>query len=228
MKVHQLTAPNYVAYLAPDWFNTYRTGRHAATVGEDGYVAVGNQTLRLWQINALPPGTPIMVWLTSSGHFGCATQEDIAQEEEKQRAAEAEREARYAAAEQRDRERRNAMRAEAEAFNSRIKLPVQWDVGIKSVLSGLSANSWGDGRSRSTVEHIYLLEDLNVGRIQRKKDDFLCTSAGGSNGKRYSTTIERFHDGDGNKYQPKVTCKSCLALAQRWIQEDSDANNESR
>lgn len=95
---------------------------------------------------------------------------------------------------------------------------MRWDVGIKDVLSGLSQTSFGDGRNRATVEHIYLLEPLQAGRLARKAGDFLCTAASGSNGKRWSSkVIERSHDGDGLPYQPKVSCRACLAAAERWI-----------
>jgi hypothetical protein len=97
---------------------------------------------------------------------------------------------------------------------------VAWDVGIKDVLSGLSETSWGDGRSAATVEHVYLLEPLTAGRLVRQAGDFLCTAAAGTNGKRWSSkVIERAHDGDGQPYRPRPTCKACLALAKRWMKD---------
>lgn len=109
---------------------------------------------------------------------------------------------------------------EARAFNAGITLPVQWDVGIKDVLSGLSEGSLGDGRSKATVGHIYLLKDFEAGRFKRHKGDFFCTSTSGSNGKRWSTTVEQAYDGASAPYQPKVTCKAHLRLAARWMRND--------
>lgn len=157
------------------------------------------------------PGAAVQVWLNGSGFFVCATVEEI------ERQAQAQRDAEATEAEQR-RQKLNAMRADAEAFNARIALPVRWDTGIKDVLSGLSESSWGDGRSKATVEHILLLEPLQAGRLNRHAGDFLCTSVSGTNGKRWSSKIvERGHDGRGQPFQPKITCKACLAQAARWM-----------
>ena len=96
-------------------------------------------------------------------------------------------------------------------------LPVRWQVGQKDVLRGLSARSWGDGRSKATVNHIHLLEPLEKGRLVRTAGDFLCTAAQGSNGRRWSSVEATALDGDGGNYQPKVTCSKCLSLARHWI-----------
>ncbi len=209
MLTHQLEGP---PFLDPFWFNRMRQGQHAAVVSSGGVVSVEGVPLRL-RGDAPAPGEAVRVWITSAGYFVCATLSEI------EREAQAQREAQALEAQQ-QREQLNALRADAEAFNARIALPVRWDVGIKDVLSGLSERSWGDGRSKATVEHIYLLEPLLDGRLTRLAGDFLCTAAAGTNGKRWSTkVVERCHDGEGTPYQPKVTCKACLALAKRWIKE---------
>lgn len=211
MKTYHVAGPDL---LEPFWFNKVRYGQHAAVVAEDGTVTLEGVALRV-RDEAPAPGTAVQVWLNGSGFFVCATLEEIEREAQARRNAEA-------AEAERRRQKLNALRANAEAFNARIALPVKWDVGIKDVLSGLSENSWGDGRSKATVEHIYLLEPLEAGRLTRKEGDFLCTSSSGTNGKRWSSKIvERCHDGEGTPYQPKVTCKACLALAQRWMKESS-------
>lgn len=211
MKTYHVAGPDL---LEPFWFNKVRHGQHAAVVAEDGTVTLEGVALRV-RDEAPAPGTAVQVWLNGSGFFVCATLEEIEREAQARRNAEA-------AEAERRRQKLNALRADAEAFNARIALPVKWDVGIKDVLSGLSENSWGDGRSKATVEHIYLLEPLEAGRLTRKEGDFLCTSSSGTNGKRWSSKIvERCHDGEGTPYQPKVTCKACLALAQRWMKESS-------
>ena len=209
MKTYPVASP---ALLEPAWFNKVRHGQHAAVVTEAGTVTLEAVSLRL-RGEAPPPGTAVRVWLNGSGFFVCATLDEIKRE------AQARHDAEAAKAEER-RQKLNTMRADAEAFNARIALPVKWDVGIKDFLTGLSETSWGDGRSKATVEHIYLLEPLEAGRLTRKEGDFLCTSASGSNGKRWSSKIiERCQDGEGTAYRPKVTCKACLALAQRWMKE---------
>ena len=56
----------------------------------------------------------------------------------------------------------------------------------------------------------------------RRAGDLLCTSAAGTNGKRWSSkVVERACDGEGSPYRPKVRCKACLALAQRWAEDES-------
>jgi hypothetical protein len=208
LKTYPVAGPDL---LEPFWFNKVRHGQHAAVVGPDRTITLEGVPLRL-RAEAPDPGTAVRVWLNGSGFFVCATLDEIEREALVRRDAEA-------ADAERNRQRLNALRAEAEAFNARLALPVQWDVGIKDVLSGLTENSWGDGRNKATVEHIYLLEPLQDGRLTRAKGDFLCTSSSGTNGMRYSSVIERSHDGEGKTYQPKVTCKACLALAARWMKE---------
>lgn len=208
MQTHPVTGPRM---LDPMWFNTVRHGQHPAEVAADGSLTVNGVALRLCR-DTLAAGTAVRVWLNGSGYFVCATCDEI------EREAQAWHDAESAKAEER-RQQLNALRADAEVFNARIVLPVRWDVGIKDVLSGLSATSWGDGRSKATVAHIYLLEELQVGHLKRQAGDLLCTSARGTNGKRRSSTVEHGHDGDGQPFQPKVTCKACLAQAKRWIQD---------
>ena len=91
-------------------------------------------------------------------------------------------------------------------------LPFQWETGIKDVLSGLSENSMGDGRSSRTVQHIYLLESFTGQRLRRNKGDFLCTSAKGSNGERYSQQI--IEEGRA------PTCRACLKIADKFAAKD--------
>ena len=111
----------------------------------------------------------------------------------------------------------NRRRDEAALFNARIHIPVGWDVAEKLVVSGLSERSWGDGRSRSTVEHVLLLEDFQAGRLKRSRGSFLCNATAG----KFNTYLDfgdagvRFTDGDGQAYRPAVTCKACLKVLER-------------
>ena len=215
MHIYPVTGP---CMVDPMWFSRVRHGRHQAEVAADGSVTVDGVVLRL-RGDAPAAGTAVQVWLSGSGFFVCAARDEIEREAQSFRDAEAVK------VEQR-RQQFNALRAEAEAFNSRIVLPVLWDVGIKDVLSGLSATSWGDGRSKATVEHVYLLEELQAGRLKRRAGDFLCTAASGKNGKRWSTIVVSGRDGDGHRFQPKVTCKACLAQAQRLMQARTEERND--
>lgn len=98
------------------------------------------------------------------------------------------------------------------------KLPFKYYVGIKDTISGLSASGWGDGRSNSTVNHITLSEDINLGKLKRVEHQFLCTI---DSGKRWSGQVkETLIDGDGKEYDPKITCVKCLKLAERLIKEE--------
>lgn len=203
---HQLDAPYP---LNPFWHLRHCQGEHLATVGDGREVQLDGATLRL-RDDALAPGAEVKVWLSTSGSFVCALVRDIERAKEERRAAEAVEYAELNA-------RLNTLRAEAEAFNAQIKPPVKWAVGIKDVLSGLSERSWGGGRNKATVNHVYLLEPLNSSRFKRNAGDFLCTATGDTNGKDWSgKKLETHSDGNGEPYQPKVTCKACLKLAKRW------------
>lgn len=200
-------------FINPIWFNRYKYGDHPATV-QNGYISLDGEVFK-FKGNPLPDGTDVIVWLNASGFFVCQTVSDrdaqlALWEKEKADKAEA------------DRQKRNQLRAKAEAVNATIKLPVLWSVGIKDVLSGLSERSWGDGRNKATVNHIYLKEDMSLGRLKRNAGDFLCSTSADKNGKRYSGQTEESmsHDGDGNAYQPEVTCKACLAIIKRIHAKD--------
>lgn len=110
-----------------------------------------------------------------------------------------------------------ARRLEAEEFNSEYNLPFEWEIGIKAVRTGLTERSMGNGVYSKTVYHVLLKSSLNDGRMKRSKGEFLCTPHGGSNG-LFSELIspEYFQDADGVQYKPKITCKSCLKIAERW------------
>lgn len=191
----------------PMLFNTLRGGKQEqAEVADDGSVTV--QGVRLvFREAPLPHGTKVRVWLARD--YICATEEDLAADASRREAQ------RLREQEQRRREL-NQLRSEAEAVNGLIRLPFQWTAGIKDVLSGLSENSVGDGRNRATVNHILLLDDADLGRLKRKKGNFLCTSQSGSDGKRWSNQVPeaRAYDGDGNTYTPRITCSQCLKLAE--------------
>lgn len=209
VRTYSLSSPQF---LEPGWFARVRSGQHPAVMDGGGSVLLDGVALRVVG-DAPVPGAAVKVWVSQSGFFVCAEDHEIERAERARQDEEALR------SEQR-RKLLNERRAMADSFNAKLALPVKWDVGIKDVLSGLSERSMGDGRSKATVEHIYLLEPLQDGRMARKAGDFLCTPATGSNGKRWSSkVVERAFDGDGSPYQPMVTCKACLSRASKWMSD---------
>lgn len=197
--------------LNPLWFNQVRHGSHSAVVTADGAgVELQGVPLRFRDSSSLPPGSAVAVWIDGNGHFVCARVRDI---EARDAARKADELARAEAA----RKRANANRVAADAFNAALRIPVPFEVGIKNRLSGLSEQSYGDGRNVATVEHVFLLEPLSEGRLSRSAGDFLCTALNGTNGKQWSANVvDHRVDGDGNLYRPMVTCKACLTVARRW------------
>lgn len=102
----------------------------------------------------------------------------------------------------------------AEFWAKHNNLPFEFSIDIKEVLSGLSANSWGDGTKKNTVFHVYLKSDFNSGRLNRKSGDFLCSQT--TKGGNWSGSLgqkDNF-DVDGVKFTP--TCKKCLEILERF------------
>ncbi len=104
---------------------------------------------------------------------------------------------------------------QAQERNARLYIPVRWTSGFKSVISGLTENSSGNGINRRTVIHVLLLEDIRDGRLVRNEGDFLCTAAGGSNGKLWVNPATH-SDGEYGPYVCEITCKQCIKAALRW------------
>lgn len=205
--MHELTVPEF---LDPRWFNQMRGGPQTGIVIDAQSVQAHGVTLRLSN-----PGEVMLIpgqraYIILSRNFILETQDEHDERERRAKETEARRQEEY-------RTRLNRLREDAERFNATLHIPARWVPGMKDVLSGLSANSMGNGRNAATVEHIWLREALHDGKFHRECGDFLCTSAGGSNGKQWSAQTESVvFDGEGRRYQPKVTCKVCLKIAKRW------------
>lgn len=203
--------------LCPFLFNRLRSGKPVeGTVTADGRavtVTTGSRSDTLAAKGSLPPpGTEVLIQL---GRYSITAVDKAAWLAYEERARQ-QREAAEAAKRAAYRARMDALRDEARAFNAQYELPVAWTVGQKSVLSGLSEHSYGDGRNRASVDHILLKEDLAEGRLRRRAGDFLCSSRPGYNGKRWTDPESTCVDGSGQLYAPKISCKSCLTLAERW------------
>ncbi len=98
-------------------------------------------------------------------------------------------------------------------------IPFRFSLEIKERLSGLSANSSGNGHAANTVTHIYLKEDYTKGKFKRFAGDFLCTPTNGRHGGDWSGTLgEDAHrytfDDEGVRRIP--TCKQCLKALERF------------
>jgi hypothetical protein len=211
--MHQLNSP---AMLDPRWFNEIQNGITEGRAIDFCTVRVNGQILSLaspFEIR-LVPDQKVFVSLRDSFYF----------ETEQERTARLEKQARQIAEQQEIiRQALNNRRIAANHFNAQLHIPVEWLPGTKDVLSGLSENSMGNGYNVATVEHIWLQEDLHEGRLHRNKYDFLCTSASGSNGKQWSGQTESYaFDADNRRYQPQITCKACLKIAQRWNKRKSE------
>lgn len=203
----------YDGFIPPLYLNTFSGIREGViiegnriNIDKDHYLRYDGSEVDL------PPGTPVMVMLNR--WFWFVSREDF---EKHQRLKEEERKRH----EEEYRLKSIALRVEAEQFNSEFNFPFEWEIGIKAVLSGLTERSMGNGVYKNTVHHVYLKSPIKIERIKRNEGDFLCTSKGGNNG-HFSElrTEEYFEDADGVKYKPKITCKSCLRLAERWrVQE---------
>lgn len=197
--------------IHPTWFGVVEHGYHRCQVGANGKVDLMGEHLAFSDPrHALAPGTAVVVALVG-GFFRCCELDKWQKYEADLATARKEREEAY-------RRELNAWRDEALVHNARLQLPVKWDAGQKDVLSGLTELR-GDGRSKRSVTHILLLEPLTAGRLERKAGDFLCTSASGSNGRRWASTKAQSIDADGKPYPSKITCPKCLQLARHWIRE---------
>ena len=103
----------------------------------------------------------------------------------------------------------------AKAFHDSLHFPVKYHVGIKEVLSGLSANSAGNGYKQNTVIHLILEQDFQIGRMKRKAGDFLCTQPKSRYGADWSGTKNSPHS--GLPPEPEVTCRKCLNLLSKYF-----------
>jgi hypothetical protein len=112
--------------------------------------------------------------------------------------------------------------ADAKDFNSLICIPVNWDVAIRDVLSGLKESSIGDGRNAAPVKDILLLEPLACGRLKCGKGDLLCAGNRKLNGKNWSGQRREWRFGsNGNNTSRRSPVKSCRGLVQRWISKNA-------
>ncbi|RRJ54949.1 hypothetical protein EHV15_35860 [Paenibacillus oralis] len=199
----------YDGFIPPLYLNTF-SGNREGVIVEGNRINIDKEHYLKYDGKdvCLPTGTPVMVklnrwfWFMSKDDFDKL---QLQKEEERQRQ------------EEDYRLKSITRREEAEQFNSEFNFPFEWEIGVKAVLSGLTERSMGNGLYQNTVHHIYLKNSVNIDRVKRNAGDFLCTSKGGNNGHFAELrTEEYFQDAEGAIYKPKITCKSCLKIAERW------------
>jgi hypothetical protein len=153
-------------------------------------------------------------YIRLNGSLEFVTETDLKEEAAVRESHERERQRHADEIERKAQERRE----QARLFNFALPIPVKWLPGHRIVLSGLSANSWGDGSRRNTVYHVVLQEPLHVGRLKRSTGDLLCSTNRGRfdlGGPAQKTSLTEELPDYNEAYQYRVTCKTCLAIAER-------------
>lgn len=187
------------AFIDPRMLNSLPS---EGKVLENGKVEVAGDQLKFDDsASPYPPGTEVMVYVDRNFYY--ISLQEI---EQKRKALQKQQEIN----EVQHVERERLCLKSALAFNMNLNIPVNWAPANKMVLSGLLEDSWGDGQRSNSVYHVYLLEPLKTGRLERKKYNFLCTTDSG----RFGTFIENKEEA----YIHEVTCKTCLKIAKRSIQ----------
>lgn len=91
-------------------------------------------------------------------------------------------------------------------FWQQYDIPVDFATAQNDRLSGLTKESDGTGKAADTVRHLYLLESVDEGRLQRDAERFLCKGEG-ERPERPSEPAEE---------PSEITCSGCLSLMERW------------
>lgn len=203
---HRLSGSHFIN---PFWFDRVMHGTHQTVAISPTEIELEGEKLRLTASEniRLVEGERVYVWLSADGFFYLETEQEKQAREERWWKEKEEEERRY-------KERLNRWRQEAEEFNNRINTPFKWTAGQNNVLSGLTENSWGDGRKKNSVNHIWLKEDYANGRFKRSAGDLLCKKKG----KLWVDKAE-WVDGNGQLYMAQITCRECIKILEKkgWI-----------
>lgn len=199
--------------ISPAFASDLSRGKAKGTV-QGRAVETGTQRFRLKVDNPPEDGTEVVVREGDEGLY-CKT---VKQVEKEKREKERRRQERKRKREHEQDRKRDRRRAEALRFWAQYDIPFTFDVRIKQRKSGLSRGSWGDGRAADTVEHLYVREAFDEGRLSREADRFLCNDDAHM---RDREGISK-SDTEGNPYTPQVTCKTCLKRMKRWKQGSED------
>jgi hypothetical protein len=159
-------------------------------------------------VDACPPvGTDVVIDITRAGMFALS----VAEVEAQRRFEDDERERLQRKEEARRREQADRDRAEAEAFNAALALPFAWSSAYKIHMAGLRQGGSCTGDFAKTVTHVRCDDAVAAGRLQRRAGTLLC---GGRDTKLWLAD-DQMRDGSGELFDRKVTCRSCLQVAQR-------------
>ncbi|MDS0243108.1 MULTISPECIES: hypothetical protein [unclassified Haloferax] len=193
-------------FVSPGLVDTLRSGVEG-TVGEGGRIQLDDHdhTLCLSDTDEVEPGTRVYVrYFDRRRATYCRPSEE---REREQRRKERRRELK-----QKARERvKDWRRRRAEAFWEDYDLPFEYDIAQKGQRSQLQRGSTGTGTTSQTVNHLYVLESFEQGRLKRKANRYLC-----DNQAEFRFTEVRGTDSDGESFVPRVTCKTCLSRMERF------------
>lgn len=101
-------------------------------------------------------------------------------------------------------------------FYASYDLPVPASVGHIGHLNGLTANSSGNGMTRSSVHHLLITEDFNKSNIKRSKGQMLCLAAGKDYADSNQDPVTYYLPHHDKTILPVVDCKACLKIMKRW------------
>ena len=190
----------------PGLVDTLRSGVEG-TIGEGGRIQLDDHdhTLRLSNTDEIEPGTRVYVrYFYRRRATYCQPREE---REREQRRKERRRELK-----QKARERvKDWRRRRADEFWKDYDLPFEYDVAQKGRRSQLQRGSTGTGTTSQTVNHLYVLESFEQGRLKREANRYLC-----DNQAEFRFTEVRGMDLDGESFVPRVTCQTCLSRMERF------------
>ena len=107
---------------------------------------------------------------------------------------------------------------QAEKFWKNYSIPFKFTTSIKVVLSGLSANSWGDGSKKNSQMHLFFLEDYSNGRLSRKRGEYLCSQP-----KNRFALEDIALDMAKESSKEVVSCPQCLKMMDKFKKGNCDA-----
>lgn len=194
-------------FINPAFVQNIQQGT-AKGIVQEGAVEAGGDLYQIKGHECPEDGTEVIIRDGDNGLY-CETVEQVEQEKaERQRDRhEKERQREHEQARKQDRRR-----AEALQFWEGYDIPFEYDVRIKVRLSGLTRGSNGTGRAKDTVEHLYVREGFEEGRLSRSADRYLCDDDAHIRDEESEVAA----DSNGNSYEKPVTCKACLNLMERW------------
>jgi len=147
-----------------------------------------------------------MIFYTSYPYFHVAKKDDYNKYQEKQKKLQKVKQEKYLVSGKYEAKRKDIEKYE---FWEQYDMPFKFVADVKPVLSGLTERSWGNGCNKATVYHIRLRENITLGRLKRKNDEYLCSQQSGNAYYNNSSV-------DINDIQDVITCKQCLKIIEKF------------